>query len=360
MDATSFQVDRGDLRKWRWDTAPVADMAPGEVIVEVTRFGLTANNITYAKYGDAVQYWQFFPTPLPWGQIPVWATGRIAASRNAELPEGENVYGYFPMASHLKLTPSGIKPVRFIDGAAHRAALPGTYNEYARIDHAPDYSPAHADQHLILRPLFALAFFLAAHLAEADFFGAKRVILTSASAKTAIATALLLGSHRPGIEVVGLTSPRSIALVAKTGHYDAIVPYAEIASLPTDVPTVVVDIAGDGAVRSTIHHHLSDSIKRSILVGATHWSADDKAEALPGPAPEFFFTPSHIVERRKAWGVPLLTQRLGEAWGSMLADSPRWLTIERHAGPAAIERIYQAVLAGQVTPDVAPILSFAG
>lgn len=358
MSSLSFEVDRGALSTWRWHEAPVPQAAEGEVIVEVTRFGLTANNITYAKYGDAVQYWQFFPAALPWGRIPVWATGRIVQSRHPDLAAGENVYGYFPMARHLALQPVGVKPVRFIDGSAHRAALPGTYNEYARIDHAPDYSAEHADQHLILRPLFALSFFLAAYLADADFFGARRVILTSASAKTAVATALLLAPHRPGIEVVGLTSPRNADFVASTGHYDRIVPYAEITGLAADVPSVVVDIAGDGAVRGAIHRHLGDSIKRSILVGATHWSADDRTENLPGPTPEFFFTPSHIVERRKSWGVPLLTERLGQAWAAMLADSPRWLKIEHHAGQGEIERLYETVLAGRVSPDTAPILSF--
>lgn len=358
MNAVSFQVDRNDLTRWHWNEAPVPTPAQGEIIVQLDRFGLSANNITYAKYGDAVQYWQFFPAPLPWGQIPVWALGRVTASHHPGIAEGEAIYGYFPMASHLRLMPGGVKPARFIDTAEHRTTLPGTYNEYSRIDHAPDYSAAHADQHLILRPLFALSFFLAAHLSEADFFGARRVVITSASAKTAVATALLLAPHRPGIEVVGLTSPRNVAFVAATGHYDKVVPYGEIPGLATDVPTVVVDIAGDGAVCAAIHHHLHDTITRSILVGATHWSADEQAADLPGPVPEFFFTPSHILERRKSWGVPLLTQRLGQAWDTMLEDSPRWLKIEHHAGKTAVEHFYQAALAGRIPPDTAPILAF--
>ena len=41
----------------------------------IVSFALTANNITYAAFGDAMNYWQFFPVPgddgAAWGCIPV-------------------------------------------------------------------------------------------------------------------------------------------------------------------------------------------------------------------------------------------------------------------------------------------------
>ena len=33
----------------------------GEIRVQVDRFALTSNNITYAAMGEMLQYWQFFP-----------------------------------------------------------------------------------------------------------------------------------------------------------------------------------------------------------------------------------------------------------------------------------------------------------
>ena len=41
---------------------PDAPLASGQVRLRVEHFALTANNITYAAFGAAMNYWQFFPT----------------------------------------------------------------------------------------------------------------------------------------------------------------------------------------------------------------------------------------------------------------------------------------------------------
>ena len=56
--ATDFMVDRKDLRSSRFSAASLpAAPAPGEVLLAIDTFALTANNITYAAFGDAMQYW---------------------------------------------------------------------------------------------------------------------------------------------------------------------------------------------------------------------------------------------------------------------------------------------------------------
>lgn len=39
-----------------------ADLWTNEVLLGIEHFAFTANNITYAAFGDVVQYWNFFPT----------------------------------------------------------------------------------------------------------------------------------------------------------------------------------------------------------------------------------------------------------------------------------------------------------
>ena len=56
----------------------------------------------------------------------------------------------------------------------------------------------------LLRPLFMLSFLVDDFLAENEFFGAKRVLLSSASSKTAYGLAHLV--HARGIRTIGLTS----------------------------------------------------------------------------------------------------------------------------------------------------------
>jgi hypothetical protein len=55
-------IDRCDLRALRWDESPPRVLADGEVRFRIERFALTANNITYGAFGDAMRYWDFFPT----------------------------------------------------------------------------------------------------------------------------------------------------------------------------------------------------------------------------------------------------------------------------------------------------------
>lgn len=84
-----------------------ANAAPGEVLLRIDRFALTTNNITYAAFGEAMQYWEFFTTGQPeWGHMPVWGFADVVASAVDGIAAGERFYGYFPIASHIRSNPS--------------------------------------------------------------------------------------------------------------------------------------------------------------------------------------------------------------------------------------------------------------
>lgn len=355
----AFLVERNDLAKVRWQTVEEPPLAQGEVLLRHDRFAFTANNMTYAKFGDAIDYWRYFPASAPWGQIPVWGLGTIAKSRHPELAEGERVYGYFPMASQLRVAPGRLKATGFVDTSEHRATLPVTYNEYLRIDRDPSYDHGRTDQHLVLRPLFALSYFMAEYLKEEALFGARQVVISSASSKTALGLAFLLREARgAGSRLVGLTSRGNADFVRRTGHYDDVVGYEAIATLATDVPSIFIDIAGDAAVRRGVHGHLREALAYSGRVGATHWQSEEAEEDLPGAKPQWFFTPTHIVKRRAEWGPQLLRERLQVAWTAFLRDADRWLRITTGTGEAAIEAAYRDVLTGRVPPEQAHTLTF--
>ena len=122
------------------DTVP---LAPGELRLAIERFGLSANNITYAVMGDAMSYWQFFPgittEGTTWCSMPVWGFATIAESTVDALPVGRKVFGYFPFSTELRCTPGRIDESGFSDVAPHRAELPSVYNRYALVDHDPMY-----------------------------------------------------------------------------------------------------------------------------------------------------------------------------------------------------------------------------
>jgi hypothetical protein len=357
-------VDRSDLRVTRLVDPGVPEPADGEAVLAVDTFALTANTITYGAVGDLIGYWRFFPAGDGWGRIPAWGFADVVASRCEDLPIGARVYGFLPMATHLRVLPVKVTPRGFVDGAAHRAALPPVYNQYSRVDRAPETDEAVT---AVLRPLFTTAFLIDAWLADEGWFGADQVVVTSASSKTSIGLAHLV--HARGVPTVGLTSARNVAAVSELGCYDTVLAYDTVlggatgtgAGLPV-VATVSVDVAGDPAVLAGIHRHLGDALRVSSLVGLTHWEARAGGAApgagpLPGPTPAMFFAPDHVLRRREAWGARGFDDRLAAAWDTFAAFAATWLRIETARGPEAVVAAYRAVLEGAVEPTRAVMAS---
>jgi hypothetical protein len=353
-----FLVRHDDLHSARFaggDEPPPLD--PGQALLEVAVFGLTTNNITYAVFGDAMSYWDFFPAPDGWGRIPVWGFAEVAAPGDTGLEEGARVFGYLPPSTHLVVTPERVDPRGFVDASPHRASLPSAYNSYARVDADPIYDPAHEAEQMLLAPLYFTSFLLDDHLGEQELFGARTAVLSSASSKTASSAAFLL-SRRDGVEVVGLTSPARVDFVEGLGVYDRVVPYEDVSSLPAE-PAVYVDMSGDAGVRASVHGHYGDSLRHSAVIGATHREelAGDDREPLPGPRPEFFFAPDQLRKRASEWGREGLDRRMAEAWRPFVEWSSGWLRVERGAGPEALRDAYLELLDGRSDPAAGHVLS---
>ena len=99
--AWDFLVAKTDLRRTELREVEPPPLADGEARLAIERFALTANNITYAVFGEAMRYWDFFPGPEGWGRIPVWGHARVEASNHPDLAVGQRFYGYYPMSTHL-------------------------------------------------------------------------------------------------------------------------------------------------------------------------------------------------------------------------------------------------------------------
>jgi hypothetical protein len=351
-----FEVRRDDLRATRVvEGEPLAETAAdGDVQLAVDRFALTANNVTYGVLGDAMSYWGFFPASEDgWGRVPVWGFGDVVASGVDGIEVGERYYGYFPMSSRVTMRAEA-GGGGFTDTAEHRSGLPPFYNEYT---HTPTDAPD-PDETLLFRPLFGTSFLIDAFLAENDAFGAEAVVLSSASSKTAYGTAFLLSRNDQSPSVVGLTSAGNRDFVESLGVYDAVVAYDEIGeALSGDAALVFVDMAGDAAVRESVHRAAGDRLRHSAIVGATHWEqlAGGAAE-LPGPAPELFFAPTHLQRLRDELGGPELRRRMDDAWTAFMERVGDWLTVEHGEGPDAVEQTWLSLVDGHVDPRQGHIL----
>ncbi|MFN0159706.1 MAG: DUF2855 family protein [Burkholderiales bacterium] len=370
MRITEFMVSRKDLKTVR----SAAREVPGgpdksTVRLRVDRFALTANNISYGAFGEAMHYWDFFPAAeAGWGIIPVWGFAEVEASACDGVVVGERFYGYWPMASHAILTPDRVTKSGFADCAPHRRALHEVYNRYQRCAGNPDYRVEDEAHVMLLWPLFATSFLIDDFLADNDFFGARTVVLSSASSKTAMGTAFCLSHHargRPGLEVIGLTSAANRAFVERLGVYDRVLEYDALAALPEETAAVYVDMSGSARVRAALHEHFGYHLKYSCAVGGTHWESFGGASGLPGPRPVLFFAPAQIKKRNADWGEPELQARIGAAWKAFMqpvsgaAGHAPWVRAIETAGSAAVEKVYRDLLEGRVPPDEGHILSLA-
>jgi hypothetical protein len=324
--------------------------------LRVDTFGLTANNVTYAVFGEAMSYWDFFPAEGGWGRVPMWGFATVERSEVEEVEPGTRVYGYLPPSSHLAVTPAGADESGFIDGSPHRAALPSAYHRYLATTADPFYRPDTEEIQMLLRPLFFTSFLIDDQLDEDGLATRGPIVISSASSKTAIAAAFLL-AQREGVELVGLTSPRSAAFAEGLGIYGRTVTYEAIESLDRG-PATFVDIAGDGGVRRAVHSHYGDELVHSMAVGVTHWEEFGAGGGeLPGPQPAFFFAPDRVNKRSEDWGQTGLESRVAGAWHPFCEWTAGWLETIPGEGFDAVRDAYQDVLEGRVDPRHAHVLS---
>ena len=360
MKSTDFIVARNDLQQCKLietqlpDTAALPDDA---LLVRIDRFAFTANNITYAMLGDQLKYWQLFPAPETFGNVPVWGFGEVIASKHPGIAIGEQLFGYFPMATHLVIEAADVSKRGLRDAAPHRQGVAPVYNAYTRVSGDPAFAGRQGDYQALLRPLFMLSFLVDDFLAEHEFYGARSVMLSSASSKTAFGLAHLLHTLRKQIRVIGLTSASNAAFVQSLGCYDEVVTYDRVTSLPADAPVAFVDMAGNGDLRAALHRHFGGQMKYSGRVGLTHRSSSLDDEELPGAKPAWFFAPDQIRKRAREWGPGGIETRFGAAWSGFVPMLDRWLTVKQGRGSGDVKQVYLDTLNGRVAPDQGHILS---
>jgi hypothetical protein len=352
MAATEIWVDRSDYRCTKTIRAEVLQPSDGQIVVAIDKFALTSNNVTYAASGDLLGYWQFYPTAEDrWGKVTVWGIAEVIGSQVPSINVGERLYGFFPMSSHLVMAPGEVSENGFVDTLAHRQALPSLYNQYSRTQSESSELREIEDQRCIFFPLFMTGFVIADLLSNNRWFDAEQIVVSSASSKTGFSAAEFIKCAGFVGRLVGLTGSQNVPFVETLDCFDSALAYEEIGALE-DKATVYIDIAGDVAVRSRLHHHLANKAKRTLMVGATHWDQFGKSVdggALPGAEPEMFFAPAQIEKRDAEWGRGVIMRQAYAASMQLLQRLSPLLTIEHHAGAEACVELWQALLDNQVS-----------
>ncbi|WOJ97892.1 DUF2855 family protein [Congregibacter brevis] len=341
--------DAFDMLRVVETTLPDA-LEAGQVLLEVDRFALTANNISYCHVGDLLGYWRFFPTDdEAWGRVPAMGYATVVKSEHADVKTGERVWGFFPMSTHLLINAGLCNEYNFCDVSGHREGLAPIYAQFQRASKNPVYETSREEQDSLLRGLYLTSWLCEDALFDNDFYAAKDCLITSASSKTSIALAHAVQA-RGALRSVGLTSSRNKAFCEELGCYDTVFTYDEIGDMPK-LSAVSVDMAGDRTVNMALHSHYGDELRYACLVGATHQDGPMGAgETLPGPQPELFFAPAQAAKRSKEWGASEMEKRIATSFVNFRRFADDWLKIRHFDGDTAAQEAFLKVLRGEASP----------
>lgn len=350
----AIDIDRDAITHAQIVALPEAELAEGAIEVRIDLYAMTANNITYAVFGKPLGlfgndqgYWDFFAGRDAPGRLPVWGFATVSRSRHDGVPVGTQLYGYYPMASHAVLLPGRVGPNGFTDMTPRRATLPIIYNQYQRVDALGDYRAADHDYWPVFRPLFKTGWLIADQLEDEGDYGAQQVLVASASSKTAIGFAHALAQRATRPQVVGLTSAGNAAYVESLGLYDRVVTYDQVSAMDAQVPSAMVDMAGNAQVAAGVHYHFGSALKASIVVGKSHWDSVDDGTVLAGPVRQMFFAPRRGEKRIVDWGPDGFRQKLEAAWTGFADLAPRLMGIDKRQGADAALAAYAETLAGK-------------
>ncbi len=385
-ETVTLEVRRDAIDETRLDSADVTtgDLEPGQIRLRIERFAITANNITYAVFGDVLGYWDFFPVgdDSGFGRVPAMGWAEVIESRSPGIALGRRFYGWYPMASHVVFTPTATRD-GFRDDGPHRQAHAPVYRAYVATEADPMYPGGTGiagtgggtdadgeDRHALLRGLFLTGFLAEEFFADGGgrvggegaeaYFATSRVVVLSASSKTAIGFAQR-ASMRDGIDVVGVTSARNREFVESLGFYHRVVTYDDIESIPTDGGAVSIDMAGDPDALAAVHRRFGDGLAHSMTVGRSHHDAvPDSSLEMVGPEPQLFFAPSEIGRRQSDWGRDVYAQRCSDALETFVVGSKVWLRVEHRDGSDAVQRAWGDVHDGDIGPDVGIVASMFG
>ena len=355
---SQLQNNKANLEQARIHSEAIPELQAGEALLRICNLALTTNNITYAAFGETphLRYWGFYPTnDQAWFHMPAWGFAEIVETSVEGLHKGERFYGFWPVASHVVMKPVRVSERGFYDGAEHRLELTSAYNQYQRVSTDAAYRAEDENYQMLLRPLFITSFMLADFLQDNDFFGARRIVISSASSKTAYGTAFCL-ENNPKVELIGLTSSGNTDFVDNLGCYQRAMAYDEVEQLDASVPTLYVDFSGNNELRNRIHAHFNDNLVHSCFAGSSqnheHLSAADAP--AHGPAPQPYFAPYQIKKRNADWGAAEVTRKFNEA---QLAFTQRvknpqqpWMLVNEHVGLQQAKKLVEDLVAGRIDP----------
>jgi hypothetical protein len=311
----------------------------------------------------------------------------IIESDNPEFAVGEQFRGLLHITNVVQMKVRR-SPEGFIAYGEKRDKLNQAYNGFIQVKNnsASPISGEGVKSDLAMTSApGALSGFLLYELLKAhDFYRGNSVVLTSASSKLSLATALLLKNERDSgnlKRVIGCTSVGNMEFVKNTSFFDDALTYDQTIEADEGLQHVLIDVAGD----AVIYKRIKDKLIKGLAVGGTHSDAETsslKSFGLTGfvkmfidmvaplsiktwasknlnPPLEMFFAPTVRHELLARWGKDEMDRKADIALQSFVdvAVDNNWIQVDRSETIDSIQAAYRKIILGQVPPSEAITLS---
>ncbi|KAJ5193363.1 hypothetical protein N7449_009505 [Penicillium cf. viridicatum] len=136
------KLDNRQHASFNLEAAAQRELSDSSVRIRTQLISLTSNNLTYARMGGFLRWWDAYPVskdypapyndPSVWGIVPAWGYATVEETTIPELPKGTLLYGFWPTTS----TPTDLRLQRgspeghWIETSDHRQQLMPLYNRY--------------------------------------------------------------------------------------------------------------------------------------------------------------------------------------------------------------------------------------
>lgn len=386
------------------DAIPYAPLGPSSVRVRTKVMSLTANNMTYAKAGFLMKWWDIHPLPpsMPapfndatkYGRINCWGFAEVLDSTHPSVGKGSYLWGYQPigtLAQDLVLEKGTVPGQVFVKNDYRQDIFP-IYNRYFVFP--PDLGgsiEARSESiayDAIFRIMFETAYLVNRFVFapdpketivpaagdsawgpnKADLKGATVICLAPGS-KVALSFARELrhGQKKPVAKVIGAASNYSIEFVRETGEYDEVISTSEepsnfLARVADGGKVILVDFGGRGGIASKWAAAISETHKDFILMNCgreiSEQSSSDvlasfqKAQSAPPTHESAQINASDIRDLAIAkYGEEHYFKDFEEAWEAFKKSPIKGLKIAWGNGMEDVLKGWKSLSAGTVQPN---------
>jgi hypothetical protein len=185
---------------------------------------------------------------------PCWGRCTVYRSNHPDIKPGSTYYSFWPLSAYTVRRVTNVDS----DGLIGYQDLPNFTGpkEWLKLIKMEDDVTSYAiDNYEYMK----IGITYARELRDLDYFGAERLVISSASSASGQIIAMCLKELNPSFRVIGLTSKRNLEFVKKFLYFDEVYIYEDIKSSPSQNKSLYFDALGWYSVTKDVFDHFKIS-----------------------------------------------------------------------------------------------------